>query len=78
MIKEKLESLRGNIPGMLHIEVGFDFSCTDNSSDIVLYSEFATKEDLANYQIHPLHKEMMPFIMEARAERRIVDYEINF
>lgn len=76
-IKNMLESLRGKIPGMVNIEVGIDFSYTDSSSDVVLYSEFATKEDLENYQVHPEHKAVMPFILEARLERRVIDYEIE-
>jgi len=75
-IKANLEALAGKIPGLLKIEVGFDFSKTDSSFDLVLYSEFATRADLDNYQVHPLHKEIMPFIMEARSERILVDYEI--
>jgi hypothetical protein len=76
IVKNMLESLRGKIPGMVNIEVGIDFSRTDNSGDVVLYSEFVTRNDLENYQVHPEHKAVMPFIMEARLERRVVDYEI--
>lgn len=76
IIKEKLESLIGKIPGLLVMEVGIDFSCTESSSDLVLYSEFESKKDLENYQEHPEHKAVMPFIMEARSERRVVDYEL--
>jgi hypothetical protein len=32
LVKQKLESLRGRIPGMLKIEVGVDFSATADSS----------------------------------------------
>jgi len=76
IIKEKLEALPNKISGIIKMEVGFDFSKTDNSGDVVLYSEFASKQDLDNYQIHPEHKAVMPFIMEARSERIVVDYEI--
>jgi hypothetical protein len=76
LIKEKLEALRGVIPGLLKIEVGIDFSRTELSSDLALYSEFATRADLDAYQAHPDHKAVMPFIMEARSERRLVDYEV--
>ena len=75
-IKVRLEALAGQIPGLLKIEVGIDFSDTESSFDLVLYSEFATRADLDNYQIHPLHKAIMPFIMEARSERILVDYEV--
>jgi heme-degrading monooxygenase HmoA len=74
-IKEKLEGLRGRIPGLLEIEVGLDFSRTDNSCDLALYSEFESRAALDAYQAHPEHKAAMPFILEARTERHLVDYE---
>ncbi len=74
-IKQKLESLNGQIEGLIKIEVGIDFLHSAESADIVLYSEFESKEALNFYQQHPLHKAMMPFIAEARSERRVVDYE---
>jgi quinol monooxygenase YgiN len=75
-IKEKLEALRGRVPGMLRIEVGIDFSRTDSSSDVALYSEFESRAALDAYQAHPEHKAVMPFILETRSERRLVDYEV--
>jgi hypothetical protein len=75
LIKEKLEDLRNRIPGLLAIEVGIDFSATESSSDIVLYSEFSSREALDAYQAHPAHLAVMPFIGEERVERRVVDYE---
>lgn len=76
LIKEKLEALRGKIPGLLKIEVGIDFSATESSADVALYSEFVSREALEAYQTHPAHKAVMPFVGEARSERRMVDYEI--
>ncbi len=73
--QEKLEALRGRVPGMLLIEVGVDFSRTDSSSDVALYAEFESRAALDAYQAHPDHKAVMPFILEARSERRLVDYE---
>jgi hypothetical protein len=75
-IKEKLEALRGRVPGLLKIEVGLDFSRTDNSCDLALYSEFESRAGLDAYQAHPDHKAVMPFIAEARSERLLVDYEV--
>jgi hypothetical protein len=75
-IKELVEGLRGKIPGLIHIEVGFDYSNTANSSDIVLYSELESREALEGYQVHPEHKAIVPFIAAAIAERHLVDYEI--
>ncbi len=77
IIKEKLEVLQGKIQGLLKMEVGIDFSKTDSSWDVVLYSEFASKQDLNNYQVNPDHKAIMPFIAEVKNERIMIDYEIN-
>ena len=75
-IKQKLEALKGNIEGLIDIEVGFDFLHSPESSDVVLYTTFTDKAALDFYQQHPLHKAVMPFIGEARSERRVVDYEL--
>jgi len=74
-IKQKLENLKGKIEGLISIEVGIDFLHSPESADLVLYSEFENKDALTFYANHPLHKEIMPFIAEARSERRVVDYE---
>jgi quinol monooxygenase YgiN len=74
-IKQKLEDLNGKIEGCIKLEVGFDFLHSAESADVVLYSEFESKEALDFYANHPLHKAVMPFIAEARSERRVVDYE---
>ena len=75
LLREKLEALRGQIPGLLRLDVGFDFSATENSSDVVLVAQFATREDLAAYQVHPAHKAVGTFVREVVAERRLVDCE---
>lgn len=75
-IKQKLEDLNGKIEGCIRLEVGFDFLRSPESIDVVLYSEFESREALEHYMGHPLHKAVMPFIAEARSERRVVDYEV--
>jgi hypothetical protein len=76
LIKEQLEALQGKIPGLLKIEVGFDFIQADTSSDVALYSEMESRAALDAYQVHPLHKAVGAFIKEAVAERRAVDYDV--
>lgn len=75
LIKEMLEALPGKIGVLQQLEVGIDFSKSENSADVVLSTSFATKEDLATYQAHPDHRAVVPFIVEACSERRVVDYE---
>jgi len=75
-IKEKIDGLRGKIPGMLHVEGGVDFNQSETACDVVLYSEFESREALDGYQDHPAHLEIVKFIGERRTERRTVDYEV--
>lgn len=75
-IKQKIEDLNGKIEGCIKLEVGFDFLHSAESADVVLYSEFENKEALDFYANHPLHKAVMPFIAEARSERRVIDYTV--
>ena len=77
IIKQRMEALAGQIPGLLKIEIGIDTAAVASSSDIVLYSEFSSREALAAYQAHPLHKAIIPFAVEAQNERRMVDYEVD-
>ncbi len=74
--KEVLEELNGKIPEIITLEVGIDFSNSDQSGDIVLYSEFSSKEALNAYQEHPLHIAVKPYIGSIRSSRQVIDYEI--
>jgi hypothetical protein len=75
-IKEGFEAMHGQIPGLLRIEVGVDFSKGDDSADVVLYSEFESRVALEGYIAHPLHLAMVPVVREVRIERRVGDYEV--
>jgi len=75
-IKNALENLKGEIPGLLHIEVGFDFSSTETAGDVVLYSEFTDRESLAHYQNHPAHVAVGKIVRPRTCERRMIDYEV--
>jgi len=75
-IKEALEDLQGKIPGLIHIEAGIDFSDSDQSADIVLYSELESREALDAYQAHPLHQAVIPLVKKHACERTVVDFEL--
>lgn len=77
ILKEKLLAMKSKVAGLIKIEVGFDFSNEKDSSDVVLYSEFESKEALHQYQIHPDHEDLKKWLSEVRYERRVVDYEIS-
>jgi hypothetical protein len=74
-VKARLETLRGRIPGLRHLEVGIDCNRSEAAYDVALYSEFETRADLDAYQAHPDHQAVAAFIARVRAERVVVDYE---
>jgi len=74
--KQKLEALNGVIPGLIKLQVGIDFSKTEVSGDLALYSELESKQALADYQQHPAHIEAGSFVKAICSERQVVDYEV--
>ncbi|NTV45074.1 MAG: Dabb family protein [Chlorobiales bacterium] len=75
-IKEMIEALQPLIPGVVRLEVGFNFNPADTASDIALYSEFENKAALDTYQMHPEHVKVAEFVKQVASERRVVDYEV--
>lgn len=75
LIKEKLESLKGQIEGLTSVEVGIDIVGGGNF-DVVLNSEVKNRAALDFYQNHPLHQAILPFVKEAVEARCAVDYEV--
>ena len=76
MVKKTLEDLKGKIPSIIDIEVGIDFSATDASADVVLYSTFENRDDLNAYVAHPDHQAVIPMMQRVTTSRKVVDYEI--
>jgi quinol monooxygenase YgiN len=74
LLKHKFESLRGQIPGLLHIEVGVDSSCASYACDVVLYSEFDSQASLDGYATHPAHLRIREELGDLRVARHQVDY----
>ena len=71
MIASVLEPLVGKIPGLLHLEI----RQTYNGMDYALYSEFESKEALADYAVHPLHLEAKKHFFHLLDSRVAADYE---
>ena len=70
-------SLRGLIPGLLHLEVGVDSSRVDYACDVVLYSEFESQAALDAYATHPEHLRVKRELGDLRIARHQVDYALN-
>ncbi|NVM89803.1 quinol monooxygenase YgiN [Variovorax sp. SG517] len=74
LLKHSFESLRGQIPGLLHLEVGVDSSRVDYACDVVLYSEFDSQASLDGYATHPAHLRVREELGDLRIARHQVDY----
>ncbi|MGL5614696.1 MAG: Dabb family protein [Sarcina sp.] len=75
-IKEDLEGLKEKISEIKSIEVGLNYNETEAAYDVVLYSEFDSKEDLNSYQVNPYHKEVGAFVGSVTYGRVVVDYVV--
>ena len=76
-LKEKLGACANLVPGMLRFEVATAQPGLEATYDVVLYSEFESKEALDAYQEHPEHVALKPFVAAVREARQCMDYEIK-
>lgn len=72
IIKERLESLVGEIEGLEKLEVMAGFA--ENS--LGLYSEFRDRAALEYYDAHPAHNAVRQFVRKVIEERVVFDSEI--
>ena len=76
-IKEGLEGLAGQIPGLIDIEVNSNGRSSSNA-DLMLDSTFESEEALKEYSVHPAHVavadgKVRPFT----ATRTCLDYVVG-
>lgn len=76
-VKAGFEGLRGKIPGMRNLEIGFDVSGVEYACDVVLFSEFESREALAAYANHPEHLRVREELGDLRTARHQVDYVVE-
>lgn len=74
--KALLDACKGITPGMLKFETALATPGLEATYDVVLYSEFESKEALDAYIQHPQHKALGPVIQAIREERQCMDYEV--
>jgi heme-degrading monooxygenase HmoA len=75
-MKRRLDECANIVPGMLTFEVTLAQPGLEATYDVVLYSEFETKEALEAYARHPTHQAVVPFIGAIREARQCMDYEV--
>lgn len=74
-LRRSFHSLRGRIPGLLHLEIGADVSGVDYACDVVLVSDFESRAALEAYAGHPEHMRVKLEVGDLRIARHQVDYE---
>ena len=75
-MKQKLDGCAKLSAGTLKFEVALAQPGLEATYDVILYSEFVSKEALAEYGDHPTHVAIKPFIGAVRESRQCMDYEI--
>lgn len=73
--KRRLDDLGDTIKEIRLFETGKNFSSSPAAYDLVLVSEFDTKEDLEKYKVHPEHKKLIEYFIPIKESSVVVDYE---
>ncbi len=66
--------MRGEIDVLKDIEVGINFSKEERAYDIVLITEFDSKEDLKAYASHPFHQKIISYMKTTAKSSKVVDF----
>lgn len=74
-VRNAFEGLRGQIPGLLELEIGIDKSQVGYACDVVLYTRFQDAQSLEAYATHPAHLRVKQELGDIRTERYQVDYD---
>ena len=75
-IKNELEGLIGNIPGLVDIQVKID-GLPSSNADVMLYSVFEDEQALKAYAVHPAHVFVADTFVRPFAETRLcLDFEV--
>ena len=76
-IKSGLESLQGQVPGLVDIHVQIDGRLDSSNADIMLDSTLLSEEALKGYAVHPAHVAVANGVVRPNTElRTCLDYEI--
>ena len=74
-VKSKLEELPLLIPEILSFEIGINCAFDPKAADLSLLSDFAGKEALLTYQLHPAHKAFVEWNRDKCPRYSVVDYK---
>lgn len=76
-IKQGLEGLKGQVPGLVDIHVQIDGRLETSNADIMLDSTLESFEALKGYAVHPAHVAVANGVVRPNTElRTCLDYEM--
>ena len=76
-IKQGLESLKGQVPGLVDIHVQIDGRLETSNADIMLDSTLESFDALKGYAVHPAHLAVANGVVRPNTElRTCLDFEI--
>ncbi len=76
-MKTALLSMKGNVPSLLDIEVGINFSASKSAYDIVFIGQFKDRAALHEFETDPFHKSVGERVDGLKENRHVVDFEIS-
>lgn len=76
-MKEKLLSLKNNVPSIVDLEVGINESQSESAFDIVFIATFNSEQCLRDFENDAYHKVIGAWVNEKRLLRHVVDYEFG-
>ena len=75
-IKQGLEGLKGQVPGLLDIHVQIDGRLESSNADIMLDSTLESEAALKGYAVHPAHVAVANGVVRPNTElRTCLDFE---
>ena len=76
-IKQGLEGLKGQVPGLVDIHVQIDGRLESSTADVMLDSTLESEEALKGYAVHPAHVAVANGIVRPNTEVRMcLDYKV--
>lgn len=76
-IKQGLESLKGQVPGLIDIHVQIDGRLETSNADIMLDSTLESFDALKGYAVHPAHLAVANGVVRPNTElRTCLDFEL--
>ena len=76
-IKQGLEGLKGQVPGLLDVVVNVDGRLQSSNCDVMLDSTLESEEALKAYAVHPAHVEVANTkVRPYTVQRTCLDFEV--